>query len=121
MFQPHGFGPLSKMGEQLADSFAEGHGAEDRLYLPDPVYQGGTAERTRGSDWLAAAVNERDKHADHLPQRAAICDALVTEAQARRPHPDHGSARRHADRFRPGTRRADEQSELIAIRGVDAA
>ena len=81
MFQPHGFGPLSKMGEQLAESLAKGMDADDRLYLPDPVYQGGTTERTRGSDWLAAAVNERGKHADHLPQRAAIGDALVTEAK----------------------------------------
>ena len=29
---------------------------DDRLYLPDPVYQGGTTERVRGSDWLADAV-----------------------------------------------------------------
>ena len=49
MFQPHGYGPLAKMGEQLADSFAEGMAPDDRLYLPDPVYQGGTVEKTRGS------------------------------------------------------------------------
>ena len=55
MFQPHGYGPLAKMGEQLADSFAKGMAPDDRLYLPDPVYQGGTVERTRGSDWLAGA------------------------------------------------------------------
>ena len=56
MFQPHGFGPLAKMGDELADSFAEGMRTDDRLYLPDPVYQGGTVDRTRGSDWLAEAV-----------------------------------------------------------------
>ena len=55
MFQPHGYGPLAKMGEELADSFAAGMAPDDRLYLPDPVYQGGTVERTRGSDWLAEA------------------------------------------------------------------
>ena len=27
MFQPHGYGPLTKMGEELAESFAEGMGA----------------------------------------------------------------------------------------------
>ena len=54
MFQPHGYGPLKKMGEELAESFARGMAPDDRLYLPDPVYQGGTVERTRGSDWLAA-------------------------------------------------------------------
>ncbi len=53
MFQPHGYGPLAKMGEQLADEPRDGMAADDQLYLPDPVYQGGTVDRTRGSDWLA--------------------------------------------------------------------
>jgi UDP-N-acetylmuramate--alanine ligase len=37
MFQPHGYGPLKKMGEELAESFARGMAPDDRLYLPDPV------------------------------------------------------------------------------------
>ncbi len=45
MFQPHGYGPIAKMGEQLAESLAGGMGPDDRLYLPDPVYQGGTVDR----------------------------------------------------------------------------
>ena len=56
MFQPHGYGPLTKMGEQLAASIAEGMAPDDRLYLPDPVYQGGTVDKARGSDWLAEQV-----------------------------------------------------------------
>jgi UDP-N-acetylmuramate--alanine ligase len=82
MFQPHGFGPLSKMGEQLADSLAKGMGADDRLFLPDPVYQGGTTERHRGSDWLAAQVRDRGRKADHVAERPAIGDALVAEARS---------------------------------------
>jgi UDP-N-acetylmuramate--alanine ligase len=81
MFQPHGFGPLAKMGEELADSLANGMAPADRLYLPDPVYQGGTTERVRGSDWLAAAVSERGGKAEHIPERAKIGDALVAEAK----------------------------------------
>jgi UDP-N-acetylmuramate--alanine ligase len=81
MFQPHGFGPLSKMGEQLAASFAAGMGASDRLYLPDPVYQGGTVERKRGSDWLAAEVTERGRKAEHIADRANIADALIAGAR----------------------------------------
>ena len=100
MFQPHGYGPLAKMGEELADSLAKGMAPGDRLYLPDPVYQGGTVERTRGSDWLAAEVNERGGDAEHVPERAAIGDALVGEAQAGDRIVDHGRARRHADRLR---------------------
>jgi UDP-N-acetylmuramate--alanine ligase len=78
MFQPHGFGPLAKMGEELAEAFTNGMAPGDRLYLPDPVYQGGTVERKRGSDWLAEKVGPS---AEHLPDRAKIADALVAEAR----------------------------------------
>lgn len=81
MFQPHGYGPLSKMGEQLAQSFANGLATDDRLYLPDPVYQGGTVERTRGSDWLAEQIRTRGSKAEHIPERAAVGDALLAEAR----------------------------------------
>ena len=80
-FQPHGYGPLAKMGEELAASLSSGMGEGDRLYLPDPVYQGGTVERARGSDWLAEQVNRRERHAEHIPDRAAIGEALLAEAQ----------------------------------------
>ena len=33
---------LTKMGEPLAQSLGEGMAPGDRLYVPDPVYQGGT-------------------------------------------------------------------------------
>ncbi len=80
MFQPHGFGPLAKMGEELAETFAAGLRDGDRLYLPDPVYQGGTAERSRGSDWLADAVATRGGDARHLSARDDIGQALLAEA-----------------------------------------
>jgi UDP-N-acetylmuramate--alanine ligase len=81
MFQPHGFGPLTKMGEELAASLAGGMEDDDRLYLPDPVYQGGTIERVRGSDWLAGEVRERGKNAEHIPDRRGIAAALVDAAR----------------------------------------
>jgi len=81
MFQPHGYGPLKKMGEELAESFAKGMAPDDRLYLPDPVYQGGTVERTRGSDWLAGEISARDRQAEHIPERANIGEALAAEAK----------------------------------------
>jgi UDP-N-acetylmuramate--alanine ligase len=81
MFQPHGFGPLAKMGEELAEAFAAGISVEDRLYLPDPVYQGGTVERKRGSDWLAERVRELGASAEHIADRRAIGGALVAEAK----------------------------------------
>jgi UDP-N-acetylmuramate--alanine ligase len=81
MFQPHGYGPLAKMGEELAESFVDGMASDDRLYLPDPVYQGGTTERVRGSDWLAEQVSARGRTARHIADRAEIGEALLTDAR----------------------------------------
>ena len=78
MFQPHGYGPLAKMGEPLAKSLAEGMAEGDRLFLPDPVYQGGTVDKSRGSDWLAERIGPQ---AEHVPERAAIGDRLVADAR----------------------------------------
>jgi len=81
MFQPHGYGPLKKMGEPLAVSIADGMAPDDRLYLPDPVYQGGTVDKSRGSDWLAGEIEARGKRARHIPDRSAIGEALLAEAR----------------------------------------
>jgi UDP-N-acetylmuramate--alanine ligase len=82
MFQPHGYGPLAKMGGPLADSLAEGMALDDRLYLPDPVYQGGTVDKTRGSDWLAEQVSSRQRQVEHIADRRKIADALIAEARS---------------------------------------
>src|SRR3954449_559000 len=82
IFQPHGYGPLTKMVEELADAFAEGMAADDRLYLPDPVYQGGTVERNRGSNWLVEQGQQRERTAEHIEERSDIGAALVSEAKS---------------------------------------
>jgi UDP-N-acetylmuramate--alanine ligase len=81
MFQPHGYGPLARMGEELAASLASGMAPGDRLYLPDPVYQGGTTERVHGSDWLAGKVREGGGEAEHIAERAKIGEALLAETR----------------------------------------
>jgi UDP-N-acetylmuramate--alanine ligase len=81
LFQPHGYGPIAKMGDQLAESFVNGMAKDDRLYLPDPVYQGGTVERTRGSDWLADQIRAKGVWARHVPERADIGEELLAQAQ----------------------------------------
>jgi len=81
MFQPHGFGPIAKMGDELARTFATGMRDGDQLFFPDPVYQGGTVDQSRGSDWLAEAVRAAGGLATHLPLRSTIGAALLAEAR----------------------------------------
>jgi len=80
-FQPHGYGPLLKMGEELAATFAKGLGSNDLLLLSDPVYQGGTVDRSRGSDWLADAIRQAGGQAEHIPDRTSIGQRLLAEAR----------------------------------------
>jgi UDP-N-acetylmuramate--alanine ligase len=81
LFQPHGYGPLKVMGRELIDCFAARLGAEDILLLPDPVYHGGTVDRSVGSADIAAAVHAAGRHAEHVPERAAAGDRLLSLAR----------------------------------------
>lgn len=81
MFQPHGFGPLKQMGEQLAKTFADHLKEGDCLYLCDPVYHGGTVDKERGSGWLADAIRHAGGEATHIADRDVIAARMVREAE----------------------------------------
>jgi UDP-N-acetylmuramate--alanine ligase len=81
MFQPHGFGPLRQMGDELIATFGEQMGAEDILLMPDPVYFGGTVDKSRGSDFIVAGVNAAGRMAEHIPARDDCGARLVALAQ----------------------------------------
>jgi UDP-N-acetylmuramate--alanine ligase len=80
-FQPHGFGPLKTMGRELADMFASEMGGQDVLVMPDPVYHGGTTDKSVGSDAVTRAVAARGRQAEHVPERAACADRLAELAR----------------------------------------
>jgi len=69
-FQPHGYGPLRTMGKELTATFAEGMAAGDVLVMPDPVYYGGTVERTVGSGDIVAGIRAGGADAEHIADRA---------------------------------------------------
>lgn len=81
MFQPHGFGPLRLMKDAFIDCFAGRMTAEDILLMPDPVYYGGTVDRSVGSADIAAGVQARGRQAIALPDRPACGDKLVELAR----------------------------------------
>lgn len=71
LFQPHGYGPLKVMGAALIDTFARAMKADDRLILTDPVYFGGTVDRSVGSAEIVAGIAERGAQAEHVRERDA--------------------------------------------------
>jgi UDP-N-acetylmuramate--alanine ligase len=81
MWQPHGFGPIRQMKDELIEMFARDLAAKDTLIMPEPAYFGGTVDRTMGSAVIAQGVSARGKSAIALPDRAACGDKLVEMAQ----------------------------------------
>lgn len=81
MFQPHGYGPLKHMRDALVEMFAEALAPEDLLVMPDPVYYGGTTDRSVGSDAIVAAIAARGRRAEHIPDRAACGERLAALAR----------------------------------------
>jgi UDP-N-acetylmuramate--alanine ligase len=82
LFQPHGYGPLKVMGEELVAMFAQRLAADDLLVLPDPVYHGGTVERSVTSADIAARIAAAGRDARHIAARDAAAAALVAVARA---------------------------------------
>lgn len=80
-FQPHGYGPLRQMGKELAASFAHGMRDGDKLFVCDPVYFGGTVDRSIGSEALVADIVAGGGDAVHMTTRAACGAAMLDEAR----------------------------------------
>jgi len=81
MFQPHGYGPLRLMRDSLVDCFACGLRSEDVLLMPEPVYFGGTVDRSVGSGEIVGEIVRRGRKALALPDRSACGEKLVELAR----------------------------------------
>jgi UDP-N-acetylmuramate--alanine ligase len=81
LFQPHGYGPIRLMRSALVDCFVGGLGEEDVLVMPEPVYFGGTVDRSVGSADIVREIAQRGRQALALPDRAACGDLLVKLAR----------------------------------------
>ena len=68
-FQPHGYGPIRNMGTELAAVFADMLGEDDHLILCDPVYFGGTVDKSIGSQNITDAVAAAGRNAEYIPAR----------------------------------------------------
>ena len=80
-FQPHGYGPLRQMGCELARTFAEELGSDDLTLMCDPVYFGGTVDRSEGSERIVAMIEEHGGRAEYIPSRAACGEHILALAR----------------------------------------
>jgi UDP-N-acetylmuramate--alanine ligase len=81
MFQPHGYGPIRLMRNALVDCLASGMRDEDVLIMPEPVYFGGTVDRSVGSRDIVGDIERRGRKALVFADRDACGAALVKLAR----------------------------------------
>ncbi|GAB7552631.1 UDP-N-acetylmuramate--L-alanine ligase [Novosphingobium sp. 11B] len=82
LFQPHGYGPLRQMGAELAEVIARKLGSDDLTILCDPVYFGGTVDRSEGSERIVRLIESHGGKAEYLPSRADCGKRIAEIAQA---------------------------------------
>jgi len=77
-FQPHGYGPLKQMGHELAEVLATKLGPDDVTILCDPVYFGGTVDRSEGSERIVHLIEADGGKAEYVPSRED-CATRITQ------------------------------------------
>ena len=81
-FQPHGYGPLRQMGDELAETFARELGDGDITIMCDPVYYGGTVDRSEGTERIIKLIEGHGGSAEHVPEREACGERILEIARA---------------------------------------
>ncbi|TMQ69079.1 MAG: UDP-N-acetylmuramate--alanine ligase, partial [Candidatus Eisenbacteria bacterium] len=81
VYQPHGFGPTRFLRPDLVEAFAEALGPEDRLWLLEIFYAGGTARRDFSAAEIVAELRARDVKAE-FTTREALPLKLAAVAQS---------------------------------------
>src|SRR5215510_14124185 len=81
IFQPHGYAPIRLMRHAFVDCFAKRLRDEDVLVMPEPVYFGGTVDRSVGSEDIVFEIQRCGRKAFAFPDRVACGDTLVRLAR----------------------------------------
>ena len=81
VYQPHGFAPTRHLKNELIEAFAEGLRPDDRLWLPDIYYVGGTASKDISSNDVVAPLHAKGLNVFHIPDRTAIAALIAAEAK----------------------------------------
>jgi UDP-N-acetylmuramate--alanine ligase len=81
MFQPQGFGPLRLMKDQFVACFADNMRDGDVLTMPEPLYFGGTTDRSVSSGDIIDGVKRAGREASAFHDRAQCGEELLRRAK----------------------------------------
>jgi len=81
VYQPHGFAPTRHLKNELIEAFASGLRPDDRLWLADIYYVGGTASKDISSSDVVDPLRAKGVNAFHVPDRSKIVALIAAEAR----------------------------------------
>jgi UDP-N-acetylmuramate--alanine ligase len=82
VFQLHGFAPARFLKDEFLSAFTDSLGPDDRLWLPDIYYVGGTAAKDVSAADYADTLTRRGRWARNVGSRAEIARQIAVEARA---------------------------------------
>ncbi|MGA1876142.1 MAG: UDP-N-acetylmuramate--L-alanine ligase, partial [bacterium] len=82
VFQPHGYGPIRFLKEELAEAFASEMSDHDILFIPEVYYAGGTASRDISSRDLVNSITKRGRDARYGESRESLLKSLIEESRS---------------------------------------
>jgi len=82
IYQPHGYGPTRFLRLDFVDTFSTRLRAQDRLWMLEVYYAGGTATRDFSAADIVAEIAARGTHAEFAATRAELVSRVAHEAQS---------------------------------------
>jgi UDP-N-acetylmuramate--alanine ligase len=81
IYQPHGYGPTRFLRHDFVDSFARALRPDDKLWMLEVFYAGGTARRDFSAADIVAEIAERGARAEFARSREELVAAVDAEAR----------------------------------------
>jgi UDP-N-acetylmuramate--alanine ligase len=81
VFQPHGYGPTRFLRPDLVETFAGSLGRDDRLWMLEVFYAGGTTTKDFSAADIVGEIAARGARATFAPSRPALVAAIAEEAR----------------------------------------
>lgn len=82
VYQPHGYAPTRFLKDDFVAAFTAALRPDDRLWMPEIYYAGGTAAKTISSADLVSPIAANGRNARFLADRREIVADVVKEARA---------------------------------------
>jgi UDP-N-acetylmuramate-alanine ligase/lipoprotein-anchoring transpeptidase ErfK/SrfK len=81
IYQPHGYGPTRFLRPDFVETFSTALGREDRVWLLEVFYAGGTAQRDFSAAEIVAEIAARGTRAEFAPSRSWLVARIASEAR----------------------------------------